>query len=171
MTDLHFQPPANPPRFTEDHKQDRRITWVLALSAVVVVLVGLGTPAVISTSNTTGKVVEAADIQGCRSQANASVTEARTEFDVARATRDTAATHLTVLTNEGLVAGVTGDDETFERILGELNAVRVEVTEAEAVVVDATEHLREVAAVYKERVIQSREDPDTFLRECQAASQ
>lgn len=151
-------------------RHDRRITWVLVLSAVVVVLVGIGTPAVISTSNTTQKVIEAADLQGCRSQANTKVTEARTEFDVARSERDTAATHLTVLTNEGLVAAVTGDDVTFERVLADVVDARAAVVRAEQVVVAATGHLRDVSASYAAAVVQSREDPGAFLAECKATS-
>lgn len=151
---------------------DPKITDLLGiltaiLTVCIVVMAVLYWPTL---STRTTEIRDSADLASCRAQANAAVTEARTEFDVARATRDTAATHLTVLTNEGLVAGVTGDDATFERILGSLNAARAEVTTAEAVVVDATEHLREVSAAYKAKVIESREDPKTFLAECTAAS-
>lgn len=150
---------------------DPKITDLLGiltaiLTVAIVVMAVLYWPTL---STRTTEIRDSADLQSCRAQANAAVTEARTEFDVARATRDTAATHLTVLTNEGLVAGVTGDDVTFERILGSLNDARAEVTQAETIVVDATEHLREVSANYKAQVIKSREDPKRFLAECRAA--
>lgn len=144
------------------------MAWItVALVAATVLLAAIYGPNIL---NSTNAVKDGTDLQGCRSQANAMVTEARTEFDVARAERDTAATHLTVLTNEGLVAGVTGDDATFERVLGDLNAARAEVLTAEASVVEATQHLRNVSATYKAKVVQSRENPDAFLRQCRQAS-
>lgn len=147
---------------------DRRITIVLALSAILVVLVGIGTPAVITTSNTTQQVVRSAELNACRSQAAAKVTEARTEFDVARADRDTVASHLTAATNEGLAAAVTGDDTTFASILEEVPVIRAELIAAEEQVVATTRALRAASDLYRVQVIQSREDPDVFLRQCKA---
>lgn len=146
---------------------DRRITLVLTLTAVVVLLVGLGTPAVISTSNTTQKVVDGTNLNACRAQANAKVTDARTGFDVARSQRDTLATHLTGDLVEGLVAAVTDDDARLEQIVVEIPKVRADVDAAEQRVVEATKHLRDVADDYAAAVVQSREDPAAFLDECE----
>lgn len=148
-------------------RHDRRITIVLILSGIVVVLIALGTPAVISTSNTTDEVRRNGDITGCRSELNAGVTEARTEFDVARSERDTATTELNLLTNAGLQAAVTDDDDGLAEIASQLTAARAEVTAAEAVVVAATAHLREVSADFADAISLSRDDPAAFLEMCE----
>jgi hypothetical protein len=140
------------------------IAWMTAVVTVAILVIAvMYWPQVLGRTN---EIQQNSDLAACRSQANATVTDARTEFDVARATRDTAATHLTVLTNEGLVAAVTNDDATFARVLGELPAARQAVTDAEQVVVDRTANLRDVTARYHDLVVLSRQDPAAFLRHC-----
>lgn len=140
------------------------IAWLTAIVTVTILVIAvLYWPQVLGR---TGELQRNSDLAACRSQANVAVTQARTEFDVARADRDTAHTHLNLLVNEGLVAAVTGDDATFDRVVDELVAARAEVTEAEDRVVERTADLRAAGDRYRELVALSREDPAAFLEQC-----
>lgn len=140
------------------------IAWLTAIVTVTILVIAvLYWPQVLGR---TGDIQRNSDLAACRSQANVAVTQARTEFDVARADRDTAATHLNLLVNEGLVAAVTGDDATFDRVVDELVAARAEVMAAENRVVDRTEDLRDAGNRYQALVALSREDPSAFLDWC-----
>lgn len=147
-------------------KSDRRITILLILSGVVIALMIVGTPFVISTSNTAHEVRDASDLQACRSEASSKVTDARTAFDIARSKRDTAATELSLLTNAGLQAAVTKDTAGLAKVTASLPPARDAVEKAEGVVVGATSHLLNVSKDYVDAVRLSRENPDAFLQAC-----
>lgn len=137
----------------------------MVLTAIVLILAVLYGPDLLSR---TDEIRRTADLAACRSQAASAVTEARTEFDVARSERDTVATHLTVLTNEGLASAVTGDDEGFAAVLGKVPHVRQELLDAEARVIQTTRDLRDASARYTEQLITSRTNPAGFLAACRA---
>lgn len=145
---------------------DRRVTWVLVLSGIVAVLVILGTPAIINASSTSDEVARSQRLDSCRSSYASRVTDARTDFDVARSERDTAATELGLLTNAGLQAAVEDNDDRLSRVFASLPAARALVEEREKTVAVATKALREAADTYVEQASLARTDPDAFLASC-----
>ena len=149
---------------------DRAISWlnagIFAVTFAVLILAALTYPRVVGVDSGVEAQLEANEIAGCRSQSSARVTDARTAFDVARATRDTEATHLSLLIAEGLVAAVTDDEPTLIRVLGEIGPARERVATAEQRVVKATEHLNDTNTRHKERVQLSIDDPDGFRDLC-----
>ena len=156
------------PDSLRERLQDPRLTDVLGvltavLAVTILVIVAVYVPGL---AGRTAEIRRTADLAACRSQAAAEVTEARTRFDVARADRDTVATHLTAATNEGLAAAVAGDTAALDRLLDLVPSIRQDLIDAELLVVAATDELREASDLYRVRVIESREDPDRFLREC-----
>lgn len=155
---------------TVNHGFDRRVTWVLFLSGVVVALLALGTPAVINASSTADEVARNDRLDACRAAYGAAVTDARTEFDIARSARDTAATELDVLTNLGWQAIFTDDGPTGQQVLSELPNARDLVREGEQHVAAATAALSEAATTYVAQVDISRTDPDGFLETCERRS-
>lgn len=168
MSDPMTAPTRDPAAPKE--RGDRRITLLLILTGAVVPLVLIGTLFTISTTNTAGEVVQGNEVTGCRSEFNSRVTDARTEFDVARSERDTAATELNLLTNSGLQAAVSGDDATLAEVFANLPAARALVDEREQAVVEATIHLHEVSDAYVEAVQLSRANSTAFLAQCEESS-
>lgn len=145
---------------------DRRITVVMILSGIVVVLIGLGTPAVISTSNTTSEVRKSTELAGCRSAYAAEVTDRRTEFDIARSHRDTAAAVVNLTLLELAQAAIFGDDTRVQELEAQLPALREAVRDANEAVADADAALIAANQVYQDAIALSRSDPEQFLADC-----
>lgn len=133
------------------------------LTVVLLVLGALYWPRI---TTTTTELSESSRIQGCRSQSGAMVTEARTEFDVARATRDTASTYLLALIAEALSDVASGDREHLLALVDEVEASRQETIDAEDAVVAATAELRAQQDRHAEAIRLSITDPSAFLAAC-----
>lgn len=152
-----------------DRRLERRIAIVVALSVLVVVLIGLGTPTVLRTSNAAQEVRHGNDIASCRSAYAAAVTEKRTNFDIARSHRDTSAAIVNLTLLELAQAALFGDDATVDELQRQLPALRQEVREANESVAAADEALIDANDTYQAALEQSRSDPDAFLASCQEA--
>lgn len=149
---------------TDGH--DRRITIVMALSAVVAFLVLYGTPTVIRTSNAAHEVQRGNDLAACRSSYAAQVTEARTAFDIARSQRDSADAEADVVVLELAIAAIFGDDDTVARLRDRLPAMRQVILDRNADVADADDALIAANDIYQAALERSRSDPDGFLAAC-----
>lgn len=149
---------------------DRRITIVLWLSGIVVVLIALGTPALISTSNTTREVRDGTELSGCRSSYAADVTDRRTEFDIARSHRDTAASQVNITLLELAQSAIFGDDARVRELEGQLSGLRQAVADANVKVSEADEALIDANDIYQGAVTLSRDNPDAFLIACKEKS-
>lgn len=154
----------------ERRSPDRRITIVLWLSGIVVVLIALGTPAVISTSNTTREVRDSTELSGCRSSYSADVTDRRTEFDIARSHRDTAAALVNLSLLELAQSAIFGDDVRVREIEAQLPELRERVRDANAAVGQADAELIEANDIYQAAVALSRTNADRFLAQCKEKS-
>lgn len=156
-------------RVDDSRAIDRRINAIL-VGIALVVLVTLGLAAIYfpQFASKTNDLSTSTRIQGCRTQSNAMVTAARTEFDVARAQRDTAATHLNLLIANGLVDVAKNDDDALAALLPEIIAATDEVDGAEEAVVAATAVLRDENARHQRSTQLSIENPEKYLRDCQA---
>lgn len=150
-----------------DHGTDRRITIVLALCAVVAVLVILGTPAVINASSTVDEVERGNELTGCRSAYSSTVTDKRTEFDIARSHRDTADTVVDITVLDLAQAAIFGDRARVRELEGQLPALRTKVAEANEVVIEADAALIKANEDYQAAVELSRSDPDRFIAACE----
>lgn len=145
-----------------------KVTDLLALvtalvTAVLLVLAVLYWPRI---TTTTIDLSRSTQIQGCRSQSNAMVTAARTEFDVARAMRDTEATRLSLLIAEGLVDIAIGDTDHLRELIPAIEDARRAVATAEDEVVEATAVLRSEQDRHADATQLSITDLDAYLRAC-----
>lgn len=146
---------------------DRRINGIL-VGIALVVLVTLALAAIYfpQFASRTNDLSQSTRIQGCRSQSNAQVTNARTEFDVARANRDTAATRLNLLIAEGLVDVARSDEVALAELLPNIESARTAVSNAEGDVVSATRALRAAQEEHQIRTDQSISNPRQYLIDC-----
>lgn len=131
---------------------DWRMAGMVILACVVAALVGFTTPYTIAGSNTAGDIQTSTEIQGCRSQANAEVTDARNDVDQLRITND-------ILQNEFNNAIVNSDLPALVALQPRFEPTRKALLAA-GVTLDRTN------AAYQEAVRMSREDPEEFLRRC-----
>lgn len=145
---------------------DRRITVVLVLSGIVVVLIALGTPAVIDTSNTTEEVRDGTELTGCRSSYNATVTDRRTDLDIIssrlrRSNTDTDNAQIAVTLD-----ALFNDGDNLPVLINKLEAAGDREIELTADVETAEQALVEANDHYQAAIDLSRSDPETFLTEC-----
>lgn len=121
---------------------DRRVSWLLALTlAVAVVLVtttALLVPATFSARNNADQVARGNDLGTCRSEMRADI--------------DRANSRSSILILEGLSAEAEGDHERLVALLGEVPDIQAE--------------MRDAIDRYDAAVTRSREDPDGFLADC-----
>lgn len=134
-------------------RNDRKITILVVLSILVAILVVLGTPAVISTSNTTAEVREGNAVAACRSEAGSVVTAARTQLDVSNA-------RLNVLVSQAIQSAIEEDQPSLLETNAALPGARDAVTAAEVELADAIDRYRNLLEL-------SREDPSAFLSLCE----
>lgn len=151
-----------------DPKQDRRISWVLALSAVVVVMIALGTPAVISTANNTGAVARSQDISACRSVFNTDLNEARTIRSETAREEERARNLLVRLQVEATEVAIFESDlprllELREQLALSRDHLTVTEAEADAAVMEE----RRQNDIYADLSQLSLDSPDEFLRRCE----
>lgn len=141
------------------------IGWATAVvTAGILVLAVLYWPRIIDGQSSQ---LTASQVQGCRSSSNSLVTAARTDFDVARATRDTEATHLNLLIAQALVDVGERDRAGLEAQLAAITDAQEQVRKAEVVVIDATRALRRAQDEHERRTLLSLEDPTAYLAECE----
>lgn len=139
------------------------IAWATAFVTIAFLVLGVLYWPRIAEGQTTQ--LETQQVQGCRSASNSLVTAARTDFDVARAARDTEATHLNLLIAQALES-VAVRDGTLPTVVAQIREQRELVRRAEVVVVDATRDLREAQVEHERRTLLSLEHPSDFLSEC-----
>lgn len=139
--------------------------WMTLIVVILVAIVSVAYfPNIFSRTN---EVRDGNLLASCRASYSAQVTNRRTLFDLARARRDDALSHVDLLTNEITEEAIFGRDEAR---IAELRALlpdaRAAVIEGNARVREATLDLHEANSTYQEQVALSRIDPDTFLQEC-----
>lgn len=133
------------------------IAWATAaLMLFMLVLAAMYWPRITSSTDTTEQLSQ---VQGCRSASNSIVTAYRTDFDVARASRDTEATHLSLLIAEALES-VANRDGRLAVITPQIADQRERVRKAEVVVVEATRQLGAAQDQHDQRTLLSLEDVD-----------
>lgn len=139
---------ADPP------KRDWKMTVALILAFVTALAVGVSTPIVISTSNTTGALADSTDLSSCRSEANAALTDARSDVDRLRTESDA----LQLQFNDSLTRG---DAAALVMLGPQFEPLRIRLVNAQ-VVADARN------TEYQAAVRLSVDDPDRFLSLCRA---
>lgn len=140
------------------------IAWATAIVTVAFLILGiLYWPRIADGQNTQ---LQTQQVLGCRSASNSVVTAARTDFDVARAARDTEATHLNLLIAEALES-VALRDGTLPKVVAQIREQRELVRRAEVGVVDATSLLRAAQDEHERLTLLSLEHPDDFLSQCE----
>lgn len=149
-----------------DKHTDRRITIVLMLSAVVAVLVILGTPAVINASSTVDEVVRGNQFDSCRSTAAAKVTDKRTEFDIARSDRDSVRADADTLLLALSRAALFGEEDRLADLSAQIDETDARLQEAQDRVDEADSALLDANDAYQAAIALSRQDPERFLANC-----
>lgn len=141
-------------------RSTRLATWLLIATAVLasgmMILAVVYGPDLLRGVSTSEAVKRSGDLAACRSTYAAAVEVATANLDDARGT-------VSLLTNEGLEAIATGDDERLALLVPKLAPARrlVEDRQAErAAVVDAFSNAVEL----------SRTDPSEFLRQCETTA-
>lgn len=116
--------------------------------------------------NSTSAVKDGTELTGCRSSYSAEVTDRRTEFDIARSHRDSAASEVNLVLLELAQAAIFGDDSKVAELQGQLPGLRQEVRIANVAVAEADAALIEANDIYQDAVALSRDDPAQFLADC-----
>lgn len=121
---------------------DRRVTWLLALTVTVAVVLvtttALLVPATFSARNNADQVARGNDLGTCRSEMRANI--------------DRANSRASIVVLEGLKALAEGDREHLAEMV--------------AMVPVLQDEMREAINTYDRAVTRSREDPDGFLADC-----
>lgn len=138
---------------TPTKPRDLRVTIVLILSCISVIIMGIGTPIVLSQSTTTGQLRDSSAVQGCRSQANAKVTDANTKLTDIRVQNDILQDDLFAAAIDKDVAGITNVKERLPLLLTAL--------------IDANAEVKKANYDFQTAVKLSNDDPKKFLKMCQ----
>jgi hypothetical protein len=146
------QPHRTRPLVASLAPRDRKMTVLIVLAAVTIGFLAFGTPAAISASNTSKQISNGTDLQGCRSQFSAEVTDATTRLNQTRARSD-------IAQDDFLVAILAGDKDKRDTLLQDFGTIRVQMTKDSLSLDNA--NLR-----YQQAVTLSRTNPKRFLAMC-----
>ncbi len=131
-------------------KRDRRLTIVIILTVIVIGFLIVGTPAAISSQNTTAQINTSSQITGCRAQAQAKVTAANVNLNLAVA-------HSVALEDQFLVAiGGPRDPAIYAALFAQLSAAQTAITRAADIVITTNN-------TYQMAVQLSNSNPHKFL--------
>jgi hypothetical protein len=133
---------------------------LLLLLFFIVILYGPGLRA------NTGAIKDGTDLQGCRSQHSAPVTDARTDLDVAKSERDRAASQHTLTQTAITKEALFGNETAVAPLLVVLERDAAAVEEANATVVEKEQAYSEANATYQKAIDISLNNPAAFLATC-----
>lgn len=134
---------------------------ILSFAVVIAVLfIALGTSGAVSA------VDDGNTVQGCRSSYAALVTDARTQFDIARSDRDSVRAEADTLLLQLARAAILGDSERVEELDDLLVPVESKLVTAEEKVDRADAHLIAANDDYQAAIERSNQDRDEFVQEC-----
>lgn len=139
-------------------KVDRRLNILLTCSLVLVVGVALfamfALPAILNSSSNSDQLNRSNDLNSCRSELSADVTNARTALDDAR-------TDLELQSNIGLQGVAEKDTAKLQDAIAQSVLIRKRIDETRA-------HLLQANQTFQVGITESRQHPDDFLRKCKA---
>lgn len=149
---------------------DPKVTDWLGVATIVVVVLLFALVGLIGSGilGTTSALEDSTDLTGCRATYSAEVTNKRTEFDIARSHRDTAAHELSLLTNQITEDGLLNNGDQLPTLQPLLDPARQKVRELNKAVEDADAALLQANAEYQDAVTFSRVDPSKFLASCRS---
>lgn len=139
-----------------DGRKDQAINWIAMVTLLLVagslIVASVALPAIFSTSDSVSATKRAGQLRECTTKESAKVTDAQTAVITAGQARDS-------LTQEFLQALQQGDQATQDRLTAE-------APQSRQIVTDLTAALKAANEVYQAKLVQSREHPDQFLKEC-----
>lgn len=137
-------------------RHDWKMSLLIVLVFVTVGFVAFGTPAALSASNTGAKLARSSEITGCRSAANARVTDATTTLNKTRTQSD--------IIQDSFLLAVTNRSGDPVQLAKDL------VTVTKQLKIDSN-NLDRVNKRYQTAVTLSNDDPDAFLDWCKQMRQ